>query len=621
MLRFNRFLFSFTAALTLLSLLQPEAAQARRRKLVINNVDFTSVNQFGTIADIYWPRGSGISYHYESAPWFGALLDNNGDGLYTDTVVVNQKLPEMVPGYLDPASSTVKWPEPYSNLNDDLTPNTADLDDWPDLFKVDGQPDLRGDQDIVVAIQDMTSDKFEATPLKLGVQFELHFWAFKREAAKDFFFLEMAATNRSAFIVDNSPPIQTGPFQWRNCYFALRCDPDMGPDYADDRSGFMRAKNLGFSFSHDLNDANQPQGFLGLKLLATPVVNGQELGLTNWTSIQNPSDPHIVPDPTDDNTQYRIIAAAPGQLLDPVYDPTKEFQFSGITGDTRQIMVSGPFDMNANDRQSMVIGFLFSMPTHDQPKFDTDEDVTGELDNLVLLSDAVQLFYDLGPLAQGAPTPGLSLMPGDGQVTVSWSAVVSPSPNIEIVQYKLYRATNAAGNDYKLLGTLAHENGKSYSLLDKAPELINGWKIYYAITVADKLSGELSDILGSGLQEGLPSFTLGNAIIPRSNPLALDDRETLKIRVVPNPFYAHAAWDNSPTEKHVQFTNLPASCTIRIFTLSGNLVNALQHSDGSGTENYNLRNRFGEPLASGIYYYVVTNSGGDNETGKFIVVQ
>ena len=66
---------------------------------------------------------------------------------------------------------------------------------------------------------------------------------------------------------------------------------------------------------------------------------------------------------------------------------------------------------------------------------------------------------------------------------------------------------------------------------------------------------------------------------------------------------------------------MPASCTIRIFTISGNLVNAFQHTNGSGTEQYNLRNRFGEPLASGIYYWVVTDSRGEKETGKFIVVQ
>lgn len=620
MLSKKRILSSLFALLALFMLLQPEQALARKRKLVINNVDFYGINQYGLVTDIYWPRGSGVMYHAESHEWFAALLDYNGDGIFSDTVVMNQKASEMLPGYLDPADGQVKWTEPYSNLNDDMTPNADDLADWPEPFRENSQPYIRGDQDDVVAMQDMTSTRFESTPLKLGVQYLIRIWAYKREAAKDFMFIEETVINRSQYIVDSNDPIQVGPFPWKNCYFGQRVDADVGADCSDDRSGFMRSKNLGFSFDRDFTDAGKPIGFMGVKVLQTPKVNGQELGLTNWTSFQNASGSYIVPEPTDDHTEYRLMSAAPNQVLDPVFDPSKEFQFSGIVGDTRQLIVSGPFDMQPDDRQSITLGLLFANAKDANPKFSTDEEVAGELGNLVNLADAVQLFYDLGDLAKGAPAPNLTLLPGNGQVTIDWEAVVSPSPNIDIVHYRIYRSTDAAGKNSKLLGTYNHENGKSYSVVDKSPELINGWKVYYAITLADQLSGELGEILGTGIQEGEPTFSVGLSITPRTDAQSLDDK-TLSIRVVPNPFYAHAAWDISPTEKHVQFINLPASCTIRVFTLSGNLVNAIQHSDGSGTENYNLRNRFGEPLASGIYFYVVTDSRGEKETGKFIVVQ
>ena len=629
MLTDRKFIATMMAMLALLVLVQVDSVQAGLRKMVINNVDMTRIDQNGRIGDIYWPRGSGVAYLYTTRPWFGALIDVDGDGNFTDTVVVNQKASEMLPGYLDPTDRVVKWKEPWSSLNLDQTPNETELAGWPDNFRVNGEPDLRGDQDIVVSMQDMTSSIFESAPYKIGIQWEMHLWAYKRAAAADFVFLENKATNRSAYIVDAEAPIQVGPFSWKNCYFAQRVDPDVGPDYEDDRSGFMKEKNLGFTFDRNFNDAGMPIGFMGVRLLKTPVVNGSELGLTNWTSIQNPSGNYIVGDPTDDNTEYRIISAAPGQVLDPVYDPTKDFQFSGVTGDTRQIIVSGPFEMAPETEQTMVMSLLFAYATNAQPKFDTDEDVIGELGNLVEVADAVKLFYELGETAKGAPAPAISLVPGDGKVTIEWDAVSisPPNPNIEIAEYKVYRSFTASGldksgnADYTVMGTFEQGSASHFSVVDTAPELINGWPVYYAITVVDQLSGDLADILGAGKQESEPTFTLANKVVPRSDAMGLGTGEYLKIRVVPNPFYAHASWDSSPTEKHVQFINLPATCTIRIFTLSGNLVTAVHHNNGSGTENYNLRNRFGEPLASGVYYWVVVDQSGDKETGKFIVVQ
>ncbi|MEA2062621.1 MAG: T9SS type A sorting domain-containing protein [Gemmatimonadota bacterium] len=624
----GKIISTLLAALALSMLVQVDSAQAGRRRMVINNVDMQRIYDYGRIKNVYWPRGSGVMYLYSTRPWFGALLDVDGDGQYTDTVVVNQKAKEMKAGYYDPSDGEVKWADAWSSLKDNLTPDDYDLANWPDPFMVDGAPDLKGDQDIVVMSQDVTSEVYEETPLKLGIQYLYHFWAFKRDAASDFIFLEGTAINQSANMVNTTSPGQTGPCVWKNCYFGQRLDPDVGSNCNDDRSGFMKANNLGFTFDRDFTDGGKPIGFMGVRVLATPIINGQELGLSNWTSIQNASSAYIVPDPTDDKTQYRILSAAPGQVLDPPYDPTKDFQFSGVTGDTRQIIASGAFDMQPGDQQSMTLGFCFAMAKDaNVTAYETDEEVIAQLGNLVEVSEAVKLFYDLGSMAKGAPTPGITLIPSDGKVTITWDAADFSSPNIEIAEYRIYRSFNASGQtadgepSYQLMGTYSHEDNKSYSIVDNAEELINGWNVYYAITVADRLSGQLAEILGAGLQVGEPTFAIANSTIPRTDALGLGQQGVLKIRVVPNPFYVHASWDTAPTEKHVQFINLPAACTIRIFTLSGNLVNVVQHTNGSGTENYNLLNRFGEPLASGVYYWVVTDRGGDSETGKFIVVQ
>ena len=95
-----------------------------------------------------------------------------------------------------------------------------------------------------------------------------------------------------------------------------------------------------------------------------------------------------------------------------------------------------------------------------------------------------------------------------------------------------------------------------------------------------------------------------------------------KIRVVPNPYVATSAFELGPTQRQMQFINLPPECTIRIYTISGNLVQVLDHMpDEGGTEVYDLRTRFNLELASGNYYYHVTTPDGETHLGRFAVVQ
>jgi hypothetical protein len=95
-----------------------------------------------------------------------------------------------------------------------------------------------------------------------------------------------------------------------------------------------------------------------------------------------------------------------------------------------------------------------------------------------------------------------------------------------------------------------------------------------------------------------------------------------EIKVVPNPYIATSAFELGPTQRQMQFINLPPECTIRIYTVSGNLVRVLDHTaDEGGTEDYDLRTRFNLPLASGNYYYHVTTTDGATHLGRFAVVQ
>jgi hypothetical protein len=110
------------------------------------------------------------------------------------------------------------------------------------------------------------------------------------------------------------------------------------------------------------------------------------------------------------------------------------------------------------------------------------------------------------------------------------------------------------------------------------------------------------------------SFGSGGA----SNELA--DADLQAITVVPNPFIAANEITRGRGRQRILFTNLPPQATIRIYTISGNLVRILEHGDGSGTTEWDVRTRFDLLVASGNYYYHVTTPDGRTHLGRFAVI-
>jgi hypothetical protein len=101
-----------------------------------------------------------------------------------------------------------------------------------------------------------------------------------------------------------------------------------------------------------------------------------------------------------------------------------------------------------------------------------------------------------------------------------------------------------------------------------------------------------------------------------------------RINVYPNPYVA--ASNQEPTnpfnegrgERRITFNHLPDHCTIRIYTVRGDLVETLEHNAGidDGTENWDLRTRDGLNAAYGVYLYHVESPYGE-KTGRFAVIK
>jgi hypothetical protein len=95
-----------------------------------------------------------------------------------------------------------------------------------------------------------------------------------------------------------------------------------------------------------------------------------------------------------------------------------------------------------------------------------------------------------------------------------------------------------------------------------------------------------------------------------------------KIRVVPNPYIVRNDWEPSRDYSRLAFTHLPDKCTIRIYTLSGDLLRTLEHDspDLDGNENWDLLTKNNQKIAAGIYIYHVDSEYGE-KIGKFAVVR
>ena len=115
----------------------------------------------------------------------------------------------------------------------------------------------------------------------------------------------------------------------------------------------------------------------------------------------------------------------------------------------------------------------------------------------------------------------------------------------------------------------------------------------------------------------------------------VDTTYKLHVKVVPNPYIVFNSWEKTSEQRNVKFTHLPSECTIRIFTMAGDLVKVIKHKDTQirpldqgGTETWDFTNESpgstgtavtGQLIASGVYIYHVESPVGE-AIGKLVFI-
>jgi hypothetical protein len=119
------------------------------------------------------------------------------------------------------------------------------------------------------------------------------------------------------------------------------------------------------------------------------------------------------------------------------------------------------------------------------------------------------------------------------------------------------------------------------------------------------------------------SFTTRSASYSTARASSLLDN----IYVVPNPYVAYSDLETPGTsatrrgEYRLQFRNLPPQCTIRIYTIVGELVDTIHKDDNTSIADWDLLTNEGQRLAYGVYIYHVEVPSVGQKIGRFAVIK
>jgi len=140
---------------------------------------------------------------------------------------------------------------------------------------------------------------------------------------------------------------------------------------------------------------------------------------------------------------------------------------------------------------------------------------------------------------------------------------------------------------------------------------------------------------GHGLTALETNPTINSVSAYPQNTVSLVEEKRPEVIVYPNPYRIDGQYrafgfegtgSDRPDERvrAIHFTNLPHKCTIKIYSIDGDLVRELHHDCPTEDptcmhEQWDLITRNTQAVVSGIYYYVVESEFG-NQIGKLVII-
>ncbi len=512
------------------------------------------------------------------------------------------------------------------------------------------------------------------TPLGISVHMETYAWNYS--FADAFVILNTQVTN-----VSNDPiedlvfgywfDVSVGNMNYTNIY-----EPGGGWSWYDNLNGFDQQNRIAYSYDAD-GDDGWAESYIGVRFLGSePRFEDLEVNYNQWqwnraSSLEYPDFimpvddierydkmstqgnlPEIPNDPINDPGSWMLLISCgslgdlqPGESVTVVYTIVCG-RWASAGGDSPERRSN--LTLNANWAQIAYNGEDSNGDGILQPDEDTNHD--GVLNRYILPAPP--------------PSPRFHVVPGDRRVTLYWdnlpeSAIDPITREEDFEGYRIYssRKTSGIEGGYTLLAQVDLINHIGYntgldSITMPEPVIINGINYQYryinegvlngfptgnafAVTAFDQGDPQNNlESLESSINENLTYTYPGTPSLPEAG----------QTFVYPNPYKVSAAWDGpGDRERLIWFANLPEHCTIKIFTLAGDLVKTMDHNaatyDGSNVERlstgfgvsrralpggehaWDLISEHDQAIATGLYLFTIEDNHGNSQVGKFLVIK
>lgn len=559
-----------------------------------------------------YPINSGIAHMEGGGIWIGAIIDTSTKpGL-------KKEIKKVTTGYEG-------WGgDGYSTggggLLNEFYPGTAKSDSVSEITSKTQKPDYwnlyygnlnyapKSNQDFISQFTDTILPSPDPMHVPLGIKVLQRSLSWKSDFMDGIIFTEYQIINLKKKSI-------------RDVYAGFFMDMDVGP-IAIQKEKYGSSRNYwednyaayidSLKLAYIVNPVDVPSTPLGFSIIKSSIPIDKLRFSFNWYNSEQSPDP--------DSKRYDYLASnmkMPDQSI---------IQLS----DTRFLIGLGPFNFTDSDTITIITAFV------------SGNNIADMINKRI---KAGNVFDDNYFVPSAPPSPELTVLPAGKGITLKWNTInnnpeeyrdftnLTAKQNLDgkiFEGYRIYKAetSNPSKKDFTLIKEFDKQGDKwgfntglKYEIIDS--NIVPGRTYSYAVT-----SFSIEDTTQSHYRESLESSIYDNL----KTIIAPYVKETNKIMVVPNPYRGDGnytqgiSWEGKSstwTEKNrlIRFINLPDICTIRVFTVNGELIMTIEHNDAfNNWADWNLLTNSGRTIASGIYIFHV-ESPGVKQTGKFVVIK
>lgn len=578
--------------------------------------------------------------------WDDSHWDPYGPGPYDNDVPLSGVydfvgVSERAPLSDDKESWPATWPANYPNTN---TPVVLNANGWPGWGPNGEQV---GHQESF-SVSYSKDHEAEVPPERwLKAQMVFRGMAFKGKIYENYIFWSYEITN-------------IGQQPITDCYFGMWMDyafPWNRLEASEEIQAYDSVRSMAYAYNPSGTGNTEegrtvsPTAFGGLVFLKTPKndEDGEEAGITSLSWDIDPGgsdDAHI------SNNYYIRNILNEGSPYDTDGDGIDDtsirngaevpygYSVAG-SGSNTSFINSGPITLEPGEKDTLIVCTVMG---------------TNLLDLRKNADRAIKLYNSGFSIAEPPVEPKVTAISGNGKITLLWGNDSENSTGFE--GYRIYRSKdNGAtwgdrvitdangtqigyvplaqfdlidgivgastdpeatwldfGSDTGLPETNADGN---YVFIDA--DLINGLNYRYYIAAYNVGSSVIPPVENSPATD--PNVSGDNTVVvtPRS-PIETETFDNIK--VVPNPYLSTNEFETVPNERVLHFTNLPGTCTIRIYNIAMELIVLLSHNNNTSEETWNLRSSGNQEVAPGLYiYHVESPLIPGRKVGKFVIIK